>query len=166
MNILFDLNSSVGQLYDSLIGKESRQKALYISFFAQFRSDKKVDHEPLDLCKFIFWCRSLDESRVDVLFSDDLIMDQKRKGKRIPGENTIFLHHPFVFHFKEFSEFRLKKITEILSKEKSAPFFLEKISLQSIFVIDLKPQQFKGELLLHEEMCWQWDKVNKVFNPA
>lgn len=166
MDIVFDLKGSIKQLYESLIEKDVyAQKALVISFFPQFRSDKKVDHEPLDFCKFIFWRRTEDNA-VDILFSDDLVMDEKRKGKRVPGENTIFLHIPFVWHFSEFPNERLKKIAKILKEKESAPFFVEKITLNSVFVMDLKPEQFQGGLLPVEEMCWEWDRENKKFNPV
>lgn len=163
MNI--NLVRSIEGLYDSLVGKNSyAQKALYVSFFPQFRSNKRVDHEPLDFCKFIFW-KSQEGIDIDVLFSDDAVMDQKRKGKRIPGEKPIFLHNPNVRHSGEFAAARLESITKSLSEQKSAPFFLEEITLHSIFVFDLKPQQFIGELFSVRQMCWEWDTTKKEFNP-
>ncbi len=165
MSINLDLEKSVNGLYNSLIGEDSSaEKALYMRFYAQFRSPKKVDFEPVDLCKFIFWKseRSFD---IEGFFSDDVLMDELRKGKpRIPGEDSIFVHNSSSRSIGRLPVARLNALTEIISKQRKVPFFLEEITFDRIFVFDLKPNQFLGDIYSLQSTYWKWNRDQKEFS--
>ena len=165
MNIGINLEKSAENLHDALIGRDViAQKALFVSFYTEFKTDKKVDLEPIDLCKFIFW-KLRDGNGVEVFFSDDMFMDKIRTAKRAPNEKPVYLQLSAQTHFGQTISARLKKMLEAISKEKKAPFVLNPLILDKVVVFDLKPEQFIGNVGSFNLQCWEWYKDEKKFSP-
>jgi hypothetical protein len=163
MSHIIKLASSVAHLYESLIGEESFSKrALYLCFYVQFRTDKKVDFEPTELCKFVFWKKS-PGLNIQGFFSDDTLMDQIRTRRRTLGEKSIFLHCSSWCKIGEVVTSRLEQLVETISIKKEVPFFIESITLNKVFIFDLTPEQFSGEISLSSHSYWEWDNVQKKF---
>lgn len=165
MKISINLEKSAEQLYDSLVGNDSvAKKALFVNFYAEFKTDKKVDIEPVDLCKFVFW-KLRDRNGIEVFFSDDMFMDKIRTSKRIPGEKPIYLQLSAWMDFGQVITARLKKMLEVVSKEKKASFILNPLILNTVSVVDLTPNQFTGNVCSFDLQCWEWDKYQMKFSP-
>lgn len=164
MNTMINLEKSIDTLYDSLIGRDSvGKKALFLSFYAEFKTDKKVDIEPVDFCKFIFW--NLREGNgIEVFISDDMLMEKLCNSPRFSGQKSIYIQIPACTHFGQIVSDRLKKMVEAISKDKKAIFSLAPIILGKVSVLDLNYEQFTGSVGSFDLQCWVWDKDENKFS--
>lgn len=164
MNTAINLEKSMDNLYDSLIGRESvGKKALFVSFYAEFKTDKKVDVEPVDFCKFIFW-KLRGGNGIEVFLSDDMLMEKLRNSPRSSGQKSMYLQISACTHFGQIVSARLRKMVEVISKDKKAIFSLAPIILGKIFVFDLERRQFVGNVNSFDLQCWEWDKDENKFS--